>query len=63
MHDIEQQVLEKVKTWAGSKAAAKEWYEKKTIPALGSTAKAAVRDGNHQAVLAYLESMALGGYA
>lgn len=63
MHDIEQQILEKVKTWAGSKADAKEWYEKKTIPALGSTAKAAVRDGNHQAVLAYLESMALGGYA
>jgi hypothetical protein len=63
MTSQEQQSISLVIEWAGSIDAAKAWYESEQIPALGSTAKVAVENGHHQAVLDYLDGIAVGGFS
>ncbi|WJG07959.1 hypothetical protein [Aliiglaciecola sp. LCG003] len=56
-------ILDRVNDWAGGSAQAIVWYENTHINALGCTAKRAVNEGHFDAVIAYLEGIALGGYA
>jgi hypothetical protein len=58
-----QHILDRVNDWAGGTAQAIDWYENTHISALGCTAKQAVGEGYFEAVIAYLEGIAFGGYA
>jgi hypothetical protein len=63
MKNDEQQIILKIEAWAGSPEAAIKWYETEHIPAIGSTAKVAAESGHIDAVLDYIDIIALGGYA
>lgn len=58
------EILELVKVWAGGEIQAMAWYRAQPIPALnGRTSEQLVKDGQAAAVRAYIDHMALGGYA
>lgn len=60
----ESEIIERVKPWAGSEAAARRWYRSQMIPALGDqTAEALVRTGQADLVRRYLDGIAAGGFA
>lgn len=60
----ETEIIERVKPWAGSAAAARKWYKSQMIPALGDqTAEALVRTGQADLVRRYLDGIAAGGFA
>ena len=56
-------ILNLVSEWAGGKAQAEIWYCNEIIPALAMTAEMAVKSGQFNAVIDYLKSIELGGYA
>lgn len=58
------EVISRVLDWAGGEAQAMAWYRSQPIPALdGRTAEALVKAGQAHAVRAYLDHVALGGFA
>lgn len=58
------EIIIRIKDWAGGEAQAMAWYRAQPIPALGDrTAEALVKSGDAGAVRAYLDHMALGGFA
>ena len=58
------EILDRVKDLAGGEAAALIWYRSQPIPALdGHTAAALVQAGRAASVRAYLNHLALGGFA
>lgn len=59
----EQLILEKVKEWAGGSDKAQIWYKNEEIPALGCTPEQAVESGYFDALIEYIQSIELGGYA
>ncbi len=57
-------ILKRVEAWAGGEAAALVWYHSQPIPALdGRTAESLVEAGGAASVRAYLNHLALGGFA
>jgi hypothetical protein len=57
-------IIKRVTPWAGSADQASAWYRSQPIPAFGNrTAEAIVRAGKAKIVHAYLDSIALGGFA
>jgi hypothetical protein len=58
-----QHILDSVNDWAGGTAQAIDWYENTRISALDCSAKQALDNGHFEAVIDYLEGIALGGYA
>jgi len=59
-----QEIISRVKDWAGSKEAAETWYVSQPIPALGNqTAEGLVAVGKAEFVRHYLNSIAVGGFA
>lgn len=58
------EIIERVTSWAGSKAAAEKWFRNQPIPALGDqTAEGLVRTGQAKLVRQYLDAIAVGGFA
>ena len=58
------EIIARIKNWAGSEAQAMAWYRSQPIPALdGRTAELLIKSGQSGAVRAYLDHMALGGFA
>lgn len=58
------EIIARVAPWAGGPQQALAWYRATPIPALGDqTAEAAVKGGQAAAVRAYLDAIAVGGYA
>lgn len=58
------EILAQVTGWAGGEQAALLWYRSQPIPALdGHTAAALVQAGRAASVRAYLNHLALGGFA
>jgi Protein of unknown function (DUF2384) len=58
------EILNRVEPWAGSPLAAYAWYRSQPLPGFaGRTAEMLVREGKAAAVRAYLDEVALGGFA
>ena len=58
------EIIVRVREWAGGEAQAMAWYRSQPLPALdGRTPEALVKSGRAGAVRAYLDHVALGGYA
>ena len=58
------EIIARVRDWAGGEAQAMAWYRSQPLPALdGRTPEALVKSGRAGAVRAYLDHVALGGYA
>ena len=58
------EILYRVEPWAGSALAAYAWYRSQPLPGFaGRTAEMLVREGHAAAVRAYLDEVALGGFA
>ncbi|MCB1335034.1 MAG: DUF2384 domain-containing protein [Roseivivax sp.] len=57
-------ILELIEVWTGSHAQAVAWYDTEPLPSFGNvTAATLVRQGRTDAVRAYIERIADGGYA
>jgi hypothetical protein len=60
----EAKILDQIASWAGSRAAARAWYQSYPIASLGGmTAHQLVTQGRTREVLAYLAHIRQGGYA
>jgi len=58
------EIIDRVTSWAGSKAKAERWFRSEPIPALGDqTAEGLVRTGQASLVREYLDAIAAGGFA
>ena len=58
------EIIARVREWTGGEAQAMAWYRSQPLPALdGRTPEALVKSGRAGAVRAYLDHVALGGYA
>ncbi len=58
------EVLNRIRSWAGSPEAAFAWYRSQPIPAFGDlTAEDLVKAGRAEALKRHLSRMAAGGYA
>jgi transcriptional regulator with XRE-family HTH domain len=58
------EILNRVRSWAGSPQLAFAWYRSQPLPAFGDqTAEALVKEGRAEAVKRYLDRIAVGGYA
>ena len=58
------EILSRIRAWAGGEVQALAWYRSQPIPPLdGRTAEALVKAGEAGAVRAYLDHLALGGFA
>lgn len=58
------EIIGRVHAWAGGEAQAMAWYRSQPIPALdGRTPESLVKAGQAHAVRAYLDHLALGGFA
>jgi uncharacterized protein (DUF2384 family) len=58
------EIVARVRDWAGGETQAMAWYRSQPIPALdGRTPEALVKAGQASAVRAYLDHLALGGFA
>lgn len=58
-----QRILKRVQEWAGNSHDALVWYESERIASLGCTPSQAVEDGHYEALMAYLDAIAIGGFA
>jgi hypothetical protein len=56
-------IIDYVREWVSSEAHAEIWYETEVIPALKMTPEQAVKSGNFEPLVNYLESIKFGGYA
>jgi hypothetical protein len=65
MNKLEQKqlVLSRVLEWAGSSDKAEDWYCNQQIPALGCTPLKAVESDHFEALMEYIDSIELGGFA
>jgi hypothetical protein len=65
MNKLEQKqhVLSRVLEWAGSVDKADFWYSDQQISALGCTPMEAVESDHFDALMEYIDSIELGGYA
>lgn len=62
--DAAAEILELIEAWTGSYAQAVTWYDTEPLPSFGNvTAATLVRQGRADAVRAYIERIADGGYA
>ena len=62
--DAPAEILELIEVWTGSYAQAVAWYDTEPLPSFGDvTAATLVRQGRADAVRAYIERIAEGGYA
>lgn len=62
--ELTQAILDLVEPWAGSRNAARAWYQTYTISALGGlTAEQLMAQGKADEVIAYIAHIHLGGYA
>tara|TARA_Y100001951_G_C11132561_1_gene179058 strand:+ start:366 stop:572 length:207 start_codon:yes stop_codon:yes gene_type:complete len=60
----EAKILDQIASWAGSRAAARAWYQSYPIASLGGmTAHQLVTQGRTREVLDYLAHIRQGGYA
>ena len=60
----EAKILDQIASWAGSRAAARAWYQSYPIASLGGmTAHQLVTQGLTREVLDYLAHIRQGGYA
>ena len=60
----EAKILDQIASWAGSRAAARAWYQSYPIASLGGlTAQQLVTQGRTREVLVYLDHIRQGGYA
>jgi uncharacterized protein (DUF2384 family) len=58
------EIVSRVRDWAGGDIQAMAWYRSQPIPALdGRTPEALVKAGQAASVRAYLDHLALGGFA
>ena len=58
------EILNRVRSWAGSPQQAFAWYRSQPLPSFGDqTAEALVKEGRAEAVKRYLDRIAVGGYA
>ena len=58
------EILELIEAWTGSYAQAVAWYDTEPLPSFGNvTAATLARSGRADAVRAYIERIADGGYA
>ena len=58
------EIINRVCEWAGGRQQAMAWYRAEPIPAFGGrTAESLVKSGHAGAVRAYLDHIALGGFA
>ena len=58
------EILNRVRTWAGSPQQAFAWYRSQPLPSFGDqTAEALVKEGRAEAVKRHLDRIAVGGYA
>jgi hypothetical protein len=58
------EIINRVRGWAGSEAAAFTWYRSQSLPGFGDqTAEDLVKAGRAEAVKRYLAEIAIGGYA
>ena len=61
--DAAAEILELIEAWTGSYAQAVAWYDTEPLPSFGNvTAATLVRQGHADAVRAYIERIADGGY-
>jgi hypothetical protein len=57
-------ILQRVLPWCGSLPQAFAWYRAQPLPSFGDqTAEALVKEGRAEAVMCYLDRIAVGGYA
>jgi len=58
------EIINRVLPWAGSAPQAFAWYRSQPLPSFGDrTAEELVKEGQAEAVKAYLSRIAVGGYA
>lgn len=58
------EIMNRVRSWAGSDVAAFAWYRSQPLPGFGDlTAEDLVKQGRAEAVKRYLARVAAGGYA
>ncbi len=58
------EILHRVLPWCGSLPQAFAWYRAQPLPSFGDqTAEALVKEGRAEAVMRYLDRIAVGGYA
>jgi hypothetical protein len=58
------EILSRVLPWCGSLPQAFAWYRAQPLPSFGDqTAEALVKEGRAEAVMRYLDRIAVGGYA
>lgn len=58
------EILARVRIWAGGEDAARLWFRGQPLPAFGDrTAESLVKSGQSEALRDYLDSLALGGFA
>jgi len=58
------EILNRVRPWAGSDAAAFAWYRSQPLPGFGNfTAEDLVKQGRTETVKRYLDQIAAGGHA
>ncbi|MEC7795459.1 MAG: XRE family transcriptional regulator [Pseudomonadota bacterium] len=62
--EVTAEILEIIEAWTGSHARAVAWYDTELLPSFDNvTAAELVRQGRADAVRAYIERIADGGYA
>ena len=58
------EIISRARDWAGGEAQAMAWYRTQPIQALdGQTPEGLVKAGRAQAVMDYLDHVALGGFS
>lgn len=63
MTDAADRILVQTLPWCGSAEAAEAWYHREVLAGFGRTAAELVDEGRAEAVLGYLDRIAVGGYA
>lgn len=56
-------IISMISSWAGGIEAANIWFDEEFVSALGCTPGEAVEAGHFDAVVEYIESISMGGYA
>lgn len=65
MDHVEQKaiVFSKIELWTVNRIDAENWFQNEVIPALGITPEEAIKNNNFDALIAYIESIEIGGFA
>ncbi len=63
-HDMAEQLIALVRSWTASHAEAVVWFEEQPLPSFGNLTPAdLMRQGRADAVRAYIDRIAVGGYS